>query len=63
MTEAQIQSKPISEIKNKKQKKVVVEVQDGKQVHTIRILLVFARDGATHAEQIVTGMLNFSNEV
>lgn len=62
MTEAQIQLKPISEIKNKKQKKVVVEVQDGKQVHTIRILLVFARDGATHAEQIVTGMLNFSIE-
>ena len=63
MTEANVQSKPISEIRNKKSKNIVLEVQDEKQFHTIRILLVFARDGATHAEQIVTGMLNFSHEV
>ena len=63
MTEANVQSKPISEIRNKKSKNIVLEVQDDKQFHTIRILLVFARDGAIHAEQIVTGMLNFSHEV
>jgi len=62
MTEANVQSKPISEIRNKKSKNIVLEVQDDKQFHTIRILLVFARDGAIHAEQIVTGMLNFSHE-
>ena len=63
MTETNLQSKPISEIRNKKSKKVVEEVQDGKQFHTIRILLVFAKDGATHADQIITGMINFTHEV
>merc|ERR550519_2967519 len=62
MTEANVQSKPISEIRNKKSKNIVLEVQDDKQFHTIRILLVFARDGAIHADQIVTGMVNFSHE-
>ena len=63
MTESTLQSKPISEIRDKKSKKVVEEVPDGKQYYTIRILLVFARDGVTHADQIVTGMINFSHEV
>lgn len=62
MTESNLQSKPISEIRNKKSKKVVEEVPDGKQFHTIKILLVFARDGAPHADQIVTGMINFAHE-
>ena len=63
MTESNIQSKPISEIRDKKSNKVLNDVQEGKQLHTIRILLVFARDGVTHADQIVTGMINFSHEV
>jgi len=62
MTESNLQSKPISEIRDKKSKKVLNEVEEGKQYHTIRILLVFARDGVTHADQIVTGMVNFSHE-
>lgn len=63
MTEANLQSKPIAEIRNKqKSKRVVEEVPDEKQFHTIRILLVFARDGSTHADQIVTGMVNFTHE-
>jgi len=63
MTEANLQSKPIAEIRNKqKSKKVVEEVPDEKQFHTIRILLVFARDGAIYADQIVTGMVNFTHE-
>ena len=64
MTETNLQSKPIAEIRNRqKSKKVVEEVSDDKQFHTIRILLVFARDGAIYADQIVTGMVNFTHEV
>jgi len=61
MTESNLQSKPITELRDKKQKKDGVS-DDSKHTSTIRILLVFSKDGVTHADQIVTGMVNFSHE-
>ena len=45
-------------------KKIVDEEveEDLKPKQTIRILLVFARDGASTAEEIVTGMVGFQCE-
>ena len=65
MTENSLeQSSPISEItKIRKTHKVLVQDEDDlKPRHTIRILLVFAKDGAGSAEEIVTGMINFQIE-
>ena len=62
MTETSLeQSSPISEItKIRKTHKVLIQDEDDlKPRHTIRILLVFAKDGAVSAEEIVTGMINF----
>lgn len=62
MSESNLQSKPISEIRDKKPKRVLNEVQEDQPHHTIKILLVFAKDGVTHADHIVTGMINFYHE-
>jgi len=60
MAEASLPSKPISELKENKN--TSEEVVNGKNFHVLRILLVFAKDGAPFADQIVTGMMNFTNE-
>ena len=63
MTDASMeQTRPISEITRLRSSKKLVEdevEEDLKPKQTIRILLVFARDGASAAEEIVSGMIGF----
>lgn len=58
------QSSPVSEItKIRKTNKVTMENDnDPKTKQVIRILLVFAKDGASAAEEIVNGLMDFSIE-
>lgn len=63
MTETTLeQTTQISEItKIRKSHEVLIEDKDDiKRNKIIRILLVFAKDGVTSAEEIVTGMINFT---
>lgn len=66
MSEAALeQTRPLSEITRLRSKKLDTEEEaeeDLKPKQTIRILLVFARDGASTAEDIVTGMVGFECE-
>ena len=66
MSEATLeQTRPLSEITRLRSKKLDAEEEveeDLKAKQTIRILLVFARDGASTAEEIVTGMVGFECE-
>ena len=71
MSEATLeQTRPLSEMRtrlrrsNKKLEEAEEEVleEDLKPKQIIRILLVFARDGASAAEEIVTGMVGFQCE-
>jgi len=72
MTETNLGSNPLTELPRNGEKKVKgVEIKEeekcmkekvGKVRHTLRVLLIFAKDGITHADTIVTGMANFSLE-
>jgi len=72
MTETNLGSKPLADLhRTDENKSKVVGLKEeekgcreseGKIKHTIRILLIFSKDGVTHADNIVTGMINFKVE-